>query len=173
MPSCGTSDPGQNIVAVRIPARSAVIQIGLRPPEGVQRLVVVHPIRHARQARILHDILDDTVAVGPEAGDERLVVGEGLGREGGPHRPGDPAGGERGEIGRDAALQIVRPEAVDRHEYGHRLAWAGQLSRGAARRGEGAQDEEEETDGAKRRHRPLVTAFARRAKPRAGSGNRG
>ena len=89
-------------------------RLGGVPPEGVLR--ILHRELLARPRDVLHRVRDDAVAIGPEAGDERPVVREGLGGERRPHRRADPACGERIEVRRHPARAVIGAEAVDRDE---------------------------------------------------------
>ena len=88
---------------------------GLVPPIGV---VARHGELVVRAAGVLHAVGDDAIAVGPVARDDRPVIGEGLGGEGGAHRRFDPVGAQRCELRRHATLEIIGAKAVDRDEDG-------------------------------------------------------
>ncbi len=135
VPPQATFDPGQNIVALWIPAFSAVTHTGSAAFHQNGSLLSSMVNLPPGAGDILHVVRDDAVAIGALAGDERPVIGEGLGREGGAHRRRDPARGERAQHRRHPAIEIIGAEAVDRDEDRHRrprLGAAGGGFRGPA-----------------------------------------
>src|SRR3546814_3951357 len=58
-------------------------RLGLVPPEGIERLFGIAQAEDlAGAARVDHPVADDAVAVGALAGDDRIMIGKGLGRKG-------------------------------------------------------------------------------------------
>ncbi len=115
-------------------------RFGLVPPEGIERLLgIAEAERHVGTPRVDHIVADDPVGVGALAGDHRIMIGKGLGREGRTQLSMRALGGEAREVGGDASIQIVGAKAVDRDQDGDGLA--GILLR---LRGEGKEEREQQ-----------------------------
>jgi hypothetical protein len=108
------SDPGQNMVAVFTPCRSAETQIGspLIPPAAIGDGLLVAE-REAAQFGVDHVVADDAVVIGMQARDQGVVIGEGHAGEGRLHRPRCALGRQLRQHRRRPALQIVGAETVN------------------------------------------------------------
>ena len=94
-------------------------RLGFVPPIGIDR---GHGEGFFGATLVFHPVGRDPVMVGNEASHQRPVVRESLGRERRTHQSGDAAIGKGGQSRRQAAVQIVGMEPVDRHEDRHALA---------------------------------------------------
>ena len=94
-------------------------RLGLVPPIGIDR---GHGEGFIGARLVFHAVGRDAVMVGHQTRHQGPVIGEGLGREGRPHRRARTFAGQPRQRWGQPAFEIVRVESVDRDEDRHRLA---------------------------------------------------
>ncbi len=109
-------------------------RLGFAPPIGIDR---GHGEGIVGARGIFHAVGGDAVMIGHQAGHQRPVIGEGLGREGRPHRRARTVAGQLRERRGQPAFEIVRVEAVDRYQDRYRFALLGHRHAGDWRIGIG------------------------------------
>lgn len=87
------------------------------PATVIGGLPVAQAETDSRNLAVLHRVADNAVAIGPQSGHQRVVVGKGYRRKRWPHGLGPGALRRKGvEVRRDPTGQVIGLETVNRYQ---------------------------------------------------------